>query len=468
MDPDKVLAVVAYLARLRVEKRPFGIMFEDQNGSWLPCIMQDATHEVRRCMEENNWGDGQLLIHVHKGYGISDASQLAAIGAGATGIWCGVSANGAMTGHASSLLTLTNLARLGNRFVRERYNFLALRKAAVTIHEVCTREEPPYLTEVYGRGALDLIWGGGLMANQWADQQTWSEKTDEPFELQRLLGIAPKVRISTMAGPAMFLAKLTEFFGSVVEGDLPSGEDTKSKDDDLDTRWPRMSDGHGHIGHVMHSLLHADLRNQQRLNYNHESGLYELYRRAYAESVMEKHMSPEEKERTRGFCAQMQVLVERADPDLDTHALILELKERFCNEETCREEWTFEAFYPEFLESHTHDRGIAERLFRVLDSDGSGSINYTELVSASKWVIREFDRPHEGRHLYLDSLHSLMSKLVTEWLVPEALIYQMCSVEGATGELRRVKSEPTNPSLAGPGEVQVLTGMSARDFVLQA
>ena len=50
-------------------------------------------------MESNGWSSGHLLLHVHKGYGLSDASQLASIGAGATGIWCGVSANGAMTGH---------------------------------------------------------------------------------------------------------------------------------------------------------------------------------------------------------------------------------------------------------------------------------------------------------------------------------------------------------------------------------
>ena len=35
---------------------------------------------------------------------------------------CGVSANGAMTGHASSIVTLTNLARLGNIHVRKRSN----------------------------------------------------------------------------------------------------------------------------------------------------------------------------------------------------------------------------------------------------------------------------------------------------------------------------------------------------------
>jgi len=84
-NPDRVLSVVAFLAQLPESTRPFGLCFEDQNGSWLPCIVQDATYEVRCVMKKHGWDDGQLLVHVHKGYGISDASQLAAMGAGATG-----------------------------------------------------------------------------------------------------------------------------------------------------------------------------------------------------------------------------------------------------------------------------------------------------------------------------------------------------------------------------------------------
>jgi hypothetical protein len=187
-----------------------------------------------------------------------------------------------MTGHASSLLTLTNLARLGNKHVRTKYNFIELRNAAVTIHQVCTRECPPYLTEVYGQGALDLIWGGGLMANQWAGEQMWSSTSEEPFELQILLGIEPKIRITTMAGPSMFLAKLTEFFSEIVDSHTivdpshlhPQDLRVQALRGDLDAAWPRLLPAGQHIGHAMHSLLHADLRNQQAhlppfINYYH-------------------------------------------------------------------------------------------------------------------------------------------------------------------------------------------------------
>ena len=148
-NPDRVLSIVRALAKLPAASRPTGLLYEDQNGSWLPAIMCEATEHMRGAMVDNGWAMGHLLLHVHKGFGLSDASQLAAIGAGATGIWCGVSANGAMTGHASSIITLTNLARLGNRHVRARFNFVGLHNAAITINEVCTKEPcPPYHTEV--------------------------------------------------------------------------------------------------------------------------------------------------------------------------------------------------------------------------------------------------------------------------------------------------------------------------------
>jgi isopropylmalate/homocitrate/citramalate synthase len=92
-NPQRVLEVVEFLAKLPEETRPTGLNFEDQNGSWIPAVMSDATESVRRVMVENGWAAGHLLLHVHKGYGLSDASQLAAIGAGATGIWCGVTAS---------------------------------------------------------------------------------------------------------------------------------------------------------------------------------------------------------------------------------------------------------------------------------------------------------------------------------------------------------------------------------------
>lgn len=187
--------------------------------------------------------------------------------------------------------------------------------------------------QVYGRGALDLIWGGGLMANQWEGEQVWSRTTDDPFELQRLLGIEPRVRITTMAGPAMFLAKLTEFLISATEGSEGS-EGTKLAGvravaaDDRDARWPCLEATGQHIGHVMHALVHADLRNSQRQNYNHELGLLELYRRAYDTSVHNGDVGVLEHARTKPFVSRMQAIAGAVAADLDSHPLIAELRSR--------------------------------------------------------------------------------------------------------------------------------------------
>jgi hypothetical protein len=64
---------------------------------------------------------------------MADASQLEALAVGATGIWCAVCDEGAATGHASSAVTLTNLARLGNTHVLEQFDFLKLRHAAAEV-----------------------------------------------------------------------------------------------------------------------------------------------------------------------------------------------------------------------------------------------------------------------------------------------------------------------------------------------
>lgn len=92
----------------------------------------------------------------------------------------------------------------------------------------------------------------------------------------------------------------------------------------------------------MHALLHADLRNQQRQNYNHELGLFDLFRRAYESAVAEQHIAPQEQARTQTFCMKMQRLADAATPDLDGHRLMVELRERFCGEHICRNEWLFE------------------------------------------------------------------------------------------------------------------------------
>ena len=79
-----------------------------------------------------------------------------ALASGATGIWCGVSREGAQVGHASSIVTLMNLHRLGNKYVSERYDLAALRRAAIEVTRVTTGHEPADNEEVYGPRSIEV------------------------------------------------------------------------------------------------------------------------------------------------------------------------------------------------------------------------------------------------------------------------------------------------------------------------
>ena len=48
----QVIALVRLLSKLADESRPFGLMIEDQNGSWMPMIMEDAVHAMRQVKDQ--------------------------------------------------------------------------------------------------------------------------------------------------------------------------------------------------------------------------------------------------------------------------------------------------------------------------------------------------------------------------------------------------------------------------------
>ncbi len=74
--------------------------------------------------------------------------MLEALASGATGIWCGVSREGAAVGHCSSTVTLTNLARLGNKNILKQFSIPALRAAAVAVTRSTTGHDPNEHEEV--------------------------------------------------------------------------------------------------------------------------------------------------------------------------------------------------------------------------------------------------------------------------------------------------------------------------------
>jgi len=217
----------------------------------------------------------------------------------------------------------------------------------------------------------------------------------------------------------------------------------------------------------MQALLHEDLRNMQRQNYNHELGLMDLYRRAYSRIASNGSLSNEEHERTKCLLARMQLTADEAHKDLDDHVLIKQLRAYFIPELGEEEDvegrfqWPLDRFYPEFLEPFTHCMELAGRMFTVLDTDKSGSISYPELVTAAKWVIREFEATKT-----IDTVFTLVELIISEWVLPELAVAEMCYSAPAEDALH-IRSEPELTVQLKPDGVQALVGTSVRGWALQ-
>jgi hypothetical protein len=150
----RLAEITVYLAGLPPSLRPEGLVFEDPSGESMPSTLAAQVAMVRGVMDSHGWAGGHFLVHVHAAYGLSEAVVLECLAAGATGVWCGICREGAGVGHACSLVTLTNLARLGNVWVKQDYNLPALRQAAIEVTRIVTGSEPHPTTEVYGSRAL--------------------------------------------------------------------------------------------------------------------------------------------------------------------------------------------------------------------------------------------------------------------------------------------------------------------------
>ena len=203
VDRRRLHTFVRCLARLPPDLRPFGLMFEDGVGETFHWEMADFVSGLRGIMDDSDWSEGHLLIHVHKGFGLGDAVVLDALAAGCTGMWGAVCEEGAGVGHVCSLSVLTNLARLGNEHVADMFDFPALREAAITVTRRCTMQDPYPKQELYGSRALDAVFSPGGMSPQ------------PLFSLNELYKTQTATRVTTFTTPAMFRDRLTEVFGDL-------------------------------------------------------------------------------------------------------------------------------------------------------------------------------------------------------------------------------------------------------------
>ena len=204
--PERVLAVVHFLATLPTEKRPFGLIHEEPTGRFLPEEIGIWTSSVRRIMNSGGWQSGKLLVHVHKKWGLAETVQLECLCSGADGIWASLCEEGAAMGHACSTITMMNLVRMGNKYVLEKYNCTYLRAAAINVTKITTGNPPHPKQVVYGERSLDISFDIGGIAGGHVDRGE--------FDMASFFGIKAPKRISTLASTNMIQERLTDLFGN--------------------------------------------------------------------------------------------------------------------------------------------------------------------------------------------------------------------------------------------------------------
>mmetsp|Transcript_9042 Transcript_9042/g.12288 ORF Transcript_9042/g.12288 Transcript_9042/m.12288 type:complete len:615 (+) Transcript_9042:267-2111(+) len=239
--PERVVAFTKFLACL--PRQPFGILFEDPSGAFLPSQLAWWSKIVRQTMKKYKWGHAQFLIHVHKGFGLAEASVLECLAAGCTGIWCSVCELGAVTGHACQAISLTNLLRLGNKNVADQYNFPALRTAAIETTEMFSGKEPPPATEIYGERALHTVFPPNGMAVG-------------DFDVNRVFNTKALVRITSFTSCQMYQERLKAQF----DVDCDEG-----------------------VAERMRAILLYGAKRERKMNYNTSVGIVLLYEHAGGE-----------------------------------------------------------------------------------------------------------------------------------------------------------------------------------------
>ncbi|XP_022787191.1 uncharacterized protein LOC111327305 [Stylophora pistillata] len=204
-EMERAFTVVDYLASMPAAERPFGILFEEPTGKYLPEEVGAWTAAVRKIMDSHEWTSGHLLAHVHQKWALAEMVQLECLVNGANGIWASLCEEGAALGHACSTVTLMNLVRMGNKKVLKRYNCNELRDAAYNVTKITTNFPPHPKQVIYGERALDLAFDFGSIAGGTIG------KTD--FDLANFFGVEAPVRITPLSSESMILDRLIELLG---------------------------------------------------------------------------------------------------------------------------------------------------------------------------------------------------------------------------------------------------------------
>ena len=346
--PERVLTVVKFLATLPAEKRPFGLIYEEPTGKFLPEEMGVWTSSIRRVMNSGGWNSGKLLVHVHKKWGLAETVQLECLCSGANGVWASLCEEGAAMGHACSTITMMNLVRMGNKHVLEKYNCTYLRTAAINVTEITTGKLPHPKQVVYGDRSLDMSFDFGGIAG--------GHVAPDEFDMAKFFGVEAPKRISTLASSSMIRERLVNLFG----------DNTQFTEE---------------MAEKMHKVMIDDLTNNRKEEYMSSVGIAVLFDRAGGKLTAK--MS-EEIEKMKLNSSNAERLIGEVREMWDTWDLRDDIQGDNCLQ--------FDSFYNGFMIPYfgCYRCEDTKKGLQAIDMDNDNLIDWNEFLVYLKWALHQY------------------------------------------------------------------------------
>jgi len=351
---EPYLKLTTFLGSLPENLRPFGLMFEEPRGTYMPIEVGKWCKAVRTMMDLAGWEEGHLFAHVHEKWGLAVAAQLECIISGANGVWASVCEEGAALGHACSTLTILNLLRNGNKKVRERYDCQYLRNAAIEVSKITTGRPPHEKKPVYGERALDISFDFGGIAGG----RPSSMDAGDDFDIADFFEEEAPIRISTLSSEGMIVERLVQLFGE-------------------------NNDFNEDIAREMKAKMIEELEGNTKREYMSAPGIATLFDRSGGQMTIE----------------MANVIAKSEDNSAHATAMIEEIRDMWDewdlqedDEHRNDDKLKYDSFYNGFMAPFFGCQTCDDTLkgFGALDMDHNGEIDWNEFLVYLKWACNEF------------------------------------------------------------------------------